>query len=384
MDLKKLFNMAGVKKEHLQDPEVSHRIFSVLEKAGGMEAVRKQTRRMTSVEKPSTYTRLRSLSSSSLVPTKRQNCLEQDSPHAAKIAAILAHGSSPLCYPPTLSKVPPPMETPPPSSHFPSMRPLPPYLEELSQSFSPADNLSVSHQSKKGSFPPQSLSAKNPMKMPAPLLPVAKSLPSETFGPLPQPVPDYSCADSTTNVVSSSPQSLSFSGSSDKINCIPAYLISSIPCIEPPIKFGDVPSSPPLPLFDKPNSEMITSYDLKECLLNTELVSSAIPPPPPPPLPLSNGSELPFISEVKKNSNPASKVPENMVSSNEPEQQINPAMYLDQIKQGVQLKSVTKTVKVENAECSNLVTALMDVLKRRHKAIQSSDEEDAEEEEWED
>lgn len=51
MDLKRLFKMAGVKKEHLQDPEVSKKIFSVLEKAGGMEAMRKQTRRMSMYQK---------------------------------------------------------------------------------------------------------------------------------------------------------------------------------------------------------------------------------------------------------------------------------------------------------------------------------------------
>lgn len=390
MDLKRLFKMAGVKKEHLQDPEVSNKIFSVLEKAGGLESVRKQTRRMTSVERPGTRTRLRSLSSSSLTPLKRQNCLEQDSPHVAKIAAILERGPT-LGYLPSLSKQPPPLETPPPSSHLPSMRPLPPmppYLDELSQSFSPTVNLPARHCSKKGSLP-----TKNSMKMPPPSLPVGKYIPAETGRHAsPQTIPDHPCPDSKMNMVSSLPSLPNFDISTNTTNCIPAHFPPSIPCVEPPIKLGDVPSPPPLSLSANVNLETLTPCNPEDCSLSTDLVSAAIPPPPPLlefgktslENPLSNGSELQFISPAKKSTIAASKTQEVLASSKEPEQQTNPAIYLDQIKQGVQLKSVAQTVKAENTNCSYIVQALMDVIKRRHKAIQSSDEDEVEEDCWED
>ncbi|XP_056380029.1 actin nucleation-promoting factor WASL-like isoform X2 [Hyla sarda] len=377
MDLKRLFNMAGVKEEHLQDREAANRIFSVLEKAGSMEAVRKQTRRMTSVEKPSTRTRLRSLSSSSLTPSKRQHGLEQDSPHVAKIAAILARGSH-LYHPPSVSKVPP-LTQPLPTCHFPSMRPpppMPPYLNELSQSFSPAADLPAGHRSKKEYLPLNLLSTKSSMKPPPTLLLVAKAVTSETDSlPLPPSIPDHSCPDSKINMVSS-PPSLPHSDSSSNITkCVPAHYPSSIPSIEPTIKLGDVPSPPPFPQAD--NSGTITSCYFNECLTKC----AAIPlPPSPPPLNFNKQSE-----DLPSNRSECSLIPHNTVASTkEPEHQTNPAMFLDQIKQGIQLKSVTQTVKVENTECSHIVTALMDVMKKRHKALHSSDEEEVEDDNWED
>ncbi|CAN2391088.1 hypothetical protein PRIEUP_LOCUS1127 [Pristimantis euphronides] len=392
MDLKKLFNMAGVKEEHLEDHETSHRIFSVLEKAGSMGAVRKQTRRMTSVERSNTCTRLRSTSSSSLAPSKRPSCIDRDSPHAAKISAILARGS-PFCYLPPLSEVPSPTEPCPPLHHVPSRRPhppIPPYLTELSQSFSPAVNPSMGHRSKKRSNPLQPLPAKNVVTMPPPLLLDAQGVVSET-GNLPLPsIPEHSCPDSATTMVSPPPSLSHIDNSSDTNHCVPAHFSLSNPCTEPPIKLGDVQSTE---LFTKHNLETITLCNPKECLLNTDPVSSAVPPPPPPPPntfinqspenPLFHGSRLPFISQVQKSNNSASKTHKIVSSNKELEQQTNPAMFLDQIKQGVQLKSVNQTVKVENAESPNIVTALMDVLKRRHKAIHYSDDE-VEDDDWED
>lgn len=298
-----------------------------------------------SAERPSARTRLRSLSSSSLIPSKRPSCLERDSPHVAKIAAILERGS-PLVYLPSLKKVPPPMETPPPFSHFPSMRPLPPmppYLDELSQSFSPSGNLPARHRSKKAERDP-----KKSKKMPPPLLPVGEDIPSETGSlAFPQSILDLPCPDSKVDMISPSQALLHFDSSTNATNCIPAHFPPSIPCIEPLIKLGDIPS--PLPLVDKFNLEMITPCKLEECSLNTDLLSVAIPAPPPllefekqsPENPLSNGSEIPLISQAKKTTNPASKTQEVVDSSEEPEQPTNPVMYLDQIKQGVQLKSVS-------------------------------------------
>ncbi|XP_073405710.1 uncharacterized protein [Dendrobates tinctorius] len=377
LDLDKLFTMAGVKEEHLEDQELSQRIFSVLEKAGSLENVRKQTRRMTTVERPSTRARLRSLSSSSITPSKRQNGLQQDSPHAAK---MLAHGT-PLCYRPSLSKVPPPMGTPEPFSHFHSIRslpPMPPYLEELSQSFSPAAIFPLRPHSKKAAFPPQPVFTKNSTKMP-PLLPVAKGVALETnLSP-----PSHHCHNS--NMVTPPSSLPHFASSLDKIKCIADTFPPSIPFVEPPIKLGDVPSPPPLPQLDNQNFQTIPP-----CMCQESLISVNIPPPPTPPFaikqssqnPLCHRSECSVVSQIKETNNPVS-VQDAKASIKEPEQQNNP-MFLDQIKQGVQLKSVTQPSKVENADCLNIVTALMDVIKRRHKAIHSSDEDEVEDDEWED
>ncbi|XP_069592988.1 actin nucleation-promoting factor WASL-like [Ranitomeya imitator] len=364
--------MAGVKEEHLEDQELSRKIFSVLEKAGSLENVRKQTRRMTTVDRPSTRARLRSLSSSSITPSKRQNGLQQDSPHAAK---MLAHGS-PLCYLPSLSKVPPPMGTPPPFSHFQSIRslpPMPPYLNELSQSFSPAANFPLRPLSKKSASPPQPGFTKNSKEMPPPLLPVAKCVTSETSLLSP---PGHHCRNSNAF---SPPSSLPhFVGSLDKINCIADTFPPSIPLMEPLIKLGDVPS--PLPQLDNQNSQTIPP-----CIFQESLIPVNIPPPPTPPFSIKQSSQNPLcsiISQIKETNNPVS-VQDTKASIKEPEQQNNP-LFLDQIKQGVQLKSVTQPSKVENAESLNIVTALMDVIKRRHKAIHSSDEDEVEDDEWED
>ncbi|XP_071983813.1 uncharacterized protein [Engystomops pustulosus] len=384
-DLQKLFNMAGVKEEHLQDQEVSRRIFSVLEKSGGMEAVRKQTRRMTSVERPNARSRLRSLSASNLAPSKRQSCVQPDSPHAAK---MLARGS-PLCYLPSLRNEPQPMEVPPRFSHIPTMRPIPPITpyDEMSQNVSPAANLSVHNHSKTGHLSAQHLSTKNSMKLPAlPVLPDAKETPSET-GSLPS-ILNHPCTNTAFNLISL-PQSTSVVDNPEITHSKPAHLPSSIPCNEPLIKYGDVPSPTDIPLVAKCNSDNITPCHPKECL-KPEPVFAAIPqPPPPPPLlkhclekPLANESKL-LISQDQKTGNPTSKIQGTVASNKEPEQQANPAMFLDQIKQGVQLKSVATTSKVEITECSNLVSALMDVIKRRHKAIHSSDEDEMEDD-WED
>ncbi|XP_066450664.1 actin nucleation-promoting factor WASL-like [Eleutherodactylus coqui] len=394
MELKTLFNVAGVKEEHLQNQEEPHRIFSVLQKTGGMAAVRKQTRRMTSVDRSSMRTRLRNVSSSSIASSKRPSCLDRDFPHAAKISTILERGS-PL-HLPSLSKVPPPMETPPPPfSLFPSMRPLPhkpPYLAELSQSFSPSGNSSVGRYSRKRSIPSQPLPAENIGKTPSPLLPVAQGVGSKINSPpLPPSILGHSCPPSTINVVSLPPSLLPYiDGSSDTTSCVPTNFPSSIPCTQPPIE-QDVESPP---LYAKFNSKAIALCNPKECSRNTDPTSAAIPPPPPPPPvtfkkqspenPLFNRSELLFASQIKETNNSAFKLHEDFASSKELEQQTNPAIFLDQIKQGVQLKCVTQTVKSENSECVNITTALMDVIKRRHKAIQSSDEDEAEEEDWED
>ncbi|KAM4021756.1 uncharacterized protein ACNLHF_027070 [Anomaloglossus baeobatrachus] len=380
LDLDMLFFDTCHGKHDFEDQELSQKIFSVLGKAGSLENVRKQTRRMTSVDRPSARTRLRSLSSSSITPSKRQIGVQQDSPHAAK---ILAHGS-PLCYFSSLSKVPPPMEAPPLFSHFESNRslpPIPPYLDELSQSFSPA-NFPLRSHSKKASSPPQSLFTKNSMKMPPPLPPVTKGVSSGTG----LPPPDYPCPDS--NLVST-PSLPHFIRSLDKINSMPDIFPPSIPCLEPPIKLGDVLSPLPLAPFSNTNSQTIPCV-LKECLPITGPISVTIPPPPTLPFaiklfsetPLYNGSERSLVSSVNENSHPVS-AQDTVASIKEPEQQNNP-MFLDQIKQGVQLKSVTQPAKVEAGDCLSIVTALMDVIKRRHKAIHSSDEDEVEDDEWDD
>ncbi|XP_075040201.1 uncharacterized protein LOC142100153 [Mixophyes fleayi] len=385
VDVKTLFHLAGVKEEHLRDQELSRMLFDVIEKEGGMEALRRQTRRMTSVERHSPRTRLRSLSSSSLTPSKRQYFSVKSSPHKA-----IRAGDSPVVYFPALSKTPSPFPTPPPFKA--PLPPIPPYLGELSQTFSSGSKPHVRPRSKKVPPSPQSLLSRTSMKVSPPPLPMSKPSSSETASyPLPS-IPNHDTKVSEIAAVPPPPPPLpTFTKKtpSDTFNTIPAPFPSSIPNNEPPTKLGDVPPAPPpLPQFAKYlNSAGIPPSLSSEYLPNTNLLSVAVPPLPfkkpfssskmasllSSETPLFNGSEPPSISEAKEITfNPACRSWGAVASNKDLDQQKNPTLFLDQIKQGMQLKSVTQAVKVESAECSNIVAALMDVIQRRNKAIHSS------------
>ncbi|KAM8930655.1 uncharacterized protein RCH25_006566 [Pelodytes ibericus] len=323
-DLKKLFNLAGITDDHLRDRQMSRRIFEVIEKRGGIEAVRKETLRLTSVERTRSH-RLRSLSSSNLTPSKRQSFSVVPSPCPAKIPA--------LTYLPSLSMVPPPPPTPPPLSHFPTMSPLPP--------------------------PPQYSGALSTPE----LAPVHK--PSAGYPPIPPRPKSIKCG-----------------------SVLPAPLPSDQ---KAEIDVALPPPPPPLPVakdlsLEKPNPTQ-----------RMDSTTGCVPPPPPLPSMGTSGHKPPSMSLVCNGAEPPPVSPFKRIAQNtcirkgglrlsnkESARHNDPSLFLDQIKRGVQLKNVDQSSKTEPAQCSSIVTALMDVIKKRHKAIHSSDEDGEVEDEWED
>lgn len=302
-DLKRLFNLAGITKDHLRDKQMSRRIFEVIEENGGIEAV-KETLRMTTVDRPCTRSRLRSWSSSCLTPSKKLNCAILQSPKASKITATVAS----------------------PAYSLPSLRASP----------------------LQSNFPKHSLQHSGLSQS----LHLVKERKRSTGNPPLPPKPNLKKCSQTMVP----PQPCSLIVPSGKI-------LQSVPlAVE---KYCD------------------KSKDAQKTASTTDV------PPPPPPLP-------PFmkISENKQSS--TSTKPPHMpqfqrlsqhvctyktVSNIEPLCQNDPHLFLDQIKQGVQLKSVVQSSKSGSVHCSSMVDALMVVLQKRHKAIQSSDDES---DEWED
>ncbi|KAM4652608.1 uncharacterized protein O3C94_014875 [Discoglossus pictus] len=305
-DLKNLFSQAGIREEHLKDRELSRKIYNVIEKSGGMEAVQMEARRMTLVEKTnSPHYRPRSMSFSNVTPCKRPSSTPEISPHAAKIVANLSMSLSSGILSP-IGSVPPPPATPPPFSDFPSMEPLPPPPPVPPR------------RGKKA--PVQGSTLSNQDSLPSPPSPVQSS----QMEPLNNPPMD--CPSDLGNTAAPPPP--------------------------PP------PPPPPLPAFLKK-----TSGDVP-----------APPPPPPPPV-----SVPPPISQFKKVAQSV-KPKKRETKIDEGDQMNDPSFFLTQIKQGVQLKSVAPVTRTDSTQGSTIVNALMDVIQKRHHAIQSSDEDDAEHE----
>ncbi|KAM5148050.1 uncharacterized protein ACMZJ9_011699 [Mantella aurantiaca] len=390
VDMKALINLAGLQEEHLD--EKSHRIFDVLKKEGAMEHVQKmKTRRMTTVEKPNARTRLRSLSSSSITPFKRRMSPTEQSPHATKTATALPD-QTPFNYAPSIS----PYYSAKSSSHFPSMKappPMPPYLKELSQTFS--CNPSVHTQSKDvlvlpphpqfqygrhskniACHPSSSINKENPSAM-ATSIPTsnANNHPAENGSLLhpKHPLPQFE-KDLTT----------------------PLFPISKN---EYSVKKYE--AVPPLPASTSPAkgvySETVISSSLcSEPLMSTEFACGTVPPAPSLPFKLQLGNrtrqssdELVLCKALDSSMNAQvddlnndSASEELVISSKIPGQQNEPTLFLDQIRQGVQLKSISQNPKAESLECSSIVSALREVIQRRHTALHSSD--DDEDEDWED
>ncbi|XP_063797607.1 actin nucleation-promoting factor WASL-like [Pseudophryne corroboree] len=364
--------LSGV-EERLRDQELSCRIFEVIEKEGSMEALRRQTRRMTSVERPNIRTRLRSLSSSSLTPSKRQNCHVASTPNAATIS-----DGSPSVYLTPLSKMSPPLPTPPSIAHLRSKK-IPPHPL------------------------PQSCIGKTSLKASLPSLPMA-NLTSETSSysrPTSLPTQNPVVCQVAPVPPPPLPQRIKKTSTEVAIPISPAFP-SSVPNSEPLMKFGDVLVPPPLPPFSKLlHSGTIVPKPLSsESLPVTDSINGTVSPSlafmklssssnfglrSSSETALVNGLEPPCFSDSKTiTCSTASKRWAAVASNKDFDLQKNSTLFLEQIKQGMQLKSVSQTVKVETAECSNIVSALMDVIQRRNKAIHSSDEDNTDDDEWED
>ncbi|OCT85579.1 hypothetical protein XELAEV_18023748mg, partial [Xenopus laevis] len=333
-DLKRLFSLAGIKEEHLKDREMSRKIFAVIEKKGGMEAVRKETLRMAQNDMPEPRFRWRSLSSTNLTPSKRQNSFPVASPHAAKIP-ITTLPSSPFSYISSLRRVPTALPSSPP---FPSLNliPSPPtLLDDFSSVPPPAQSNKFS--------PPRSIKTK-------------PSLTDSSIRPAipPRPPTLPSTKDSTLVPLSLPPLPMSVYKSSSELSflCQPQ---SQASCQHTNMQHGSVPLPPPPPplppLLKKPSPETVCptfpSYPAKDlhksplkCRMQTEKIHWEMP-------------------------------------------QREPSLFLEQIRQGVQLKSISQPSKMESSQNCTIVSALMAVIQKRHKALHGSDDE-TDEDDWED
>ncbi|XP_075431173.1 uncharacterized protein LOC142468451 [Ascaphus truei] len=412
-DLKRLFNLAGIREEHLRDRDTSRKIFEVIEKKGGMAAVRNEARRMTAVERPSSRYRLRSLSSSQLTPSKRQSSVP--SPHTAKMPTTLPLGS-PFSYLPSISKVPPPMPTPPPLSYLPSMRPLPP--PPCLGNYSPSSVLTPPSANRVPPIPPRSknklpvvfvppcpthrpplppliqrsplgplplpTSIQNSALGPLPLLPLPTPIQNSALGPLPLPT---SIQNSALGPLPPLPLPTSIQNSALGPLPLPTSIQNSalgpLPPLPPPMP--SFPSSASAPLPGDPTNGMVPPPPPLLSFNKHHSESKVSSLPPPLTGPFSDGAVPAPASAFKRVAQSKEIKREGTQHSNRGD---DPPVFLEQIKQGVQLKSVAVAAKVGPPHCSStheIVTALMDVIQKRHRAIHSSGEEDGDNaDEWED
>lgn len=295
--------------------------------------------------------RLRSLSSSGIAPTKRRKSpTGQSPPYVAKITTALPDHSS-FNYIQSLSKVPPSYSAPSPS-HIPSMkRPpsRPPYLKELSQTFS--CNRSIHPQSKEVPVPsphPQSYGG-NSENIKSHSTSSNKTSPSMAiYGT--DPFNPGNSANETKGLLQPQHSLLQWERKSNA-----SLSLSSDE--SPVIKYGDV--SPLLPARPSSPKDIITEINppplpCSEPLLCTEQAHGTVPPAPCLPFKLQCGSNQTLLSTkkhlwksldpslesqpVQNNKDTASK---ELVSSNKFHGQPNEqSLFLDQIRKGVQLKTV--------------------------------------------
>ncbi|XP_077307123.1 uncharacterized protein LOC143926987 [Lithobates pipiens] len=388
VDMKALISLAGVQEEHL-DKGSSHTIFTILKKEGTMDHAQKMPGRMTSVEKPNTRTRFRSLSSSSITPSKKRKSPNKLFPHATKNATALPD-HTPFNYVQSLRKVPP-SSSAQSSNHFSSVRlppATPPYLKELSQTFScipsvhpPAKDIPV--------LPPHpqfiyGINSKNLAPHPISLINKTTAMASYSLPP-------------NLNTATEGEPLLHCQHSFPQFERDFTASLSHIASNESFVKYEDIPPLPDPPVFAKSvNSETVITPPLSSETLSAEISHGTVLSAPSIPFKLqfdnnqtlqSSKQQLckrldPPLNPQAENLNNDSASEELVVTSKYLGQQNEQTFFLDQIKQGVQLKSVGQNLKVES-ECSSIVGALRAVIQRRHKAIHSSDEDDVEEE-WED
>ncbi|XP_068110897.1 uncharacterized protein [Hyperolius riggenbachi] len=483
--LNRLLNTAGVSEPHLMEKGFSPKFPSTAEKERIMEAVQKMARRKTTVEKPSARSRLRSLSSSSLIPSKRLNGPVEPSPQMVKASATIPEVSPFNRLPPLRKLPPPPHHTPPHFLHLPSRPPppVPPYLGELAQNFTPGNNSALRTRMSKNvpafASPPKSIPRRNTKgvlklatpaeedcfltppsvlnippgsgSFPFPWLiedsPYLSSLPSnETsglkYGGVPKVPPNTPCvesfnADETltpylldtpnpepeygTLLLNEEPEygTVNLNAELDygtvllneepeygtvNLNAEPDY--GTVPLNAEP-EYGTVnlnaePDYGTVPLNAEPEYETIPlnaepkygalslsiEPEYRALPVNLEPNYWTVPPAPPLPFRLQSSSgKLDPLSSNKHLLSTSSQPPldirfrtifssdrqDVMVPSKACNPQNESTRLLDQIRQGVQLKSIGQTVKVGSPECCHIVRALRDVIQKRHKAIHASD-----------
>eukprot|EP00079_Xenopus_tropicalis_P024358 XP_012816954.1 PREDICTED: neural Wiskott-Aldrich syndrome protein-like isoform X3 [Xenopus tropicalis] len=322
-DLKKLFKLAGIKEEHLKDQEMSRKIFAVIEKKGGMEAVRKETLRMAQREMPDSRYKYRSRSSTNQTPPKRQNSFPVTSHHAAKIP-VTTLPSSPFSYIASLHRMP--SAQPSPLGDFPSLSPIPSpplLLGDFSPVPTPAQNKISPQTSIEIKTSLTDVSARPAIPPRPPTLLSAKDSPL-----IPLPLPSL-------------PASVHKSSSELSFPCQPQ---SPASCQHNDIQHASVPPPPPpIPPFLKKESPEKACLVLPSC-----------------PVEELHNSPLKCMMQTEKEIHRGK------------EKLRDPSLFLEQIRQGVQLKSISRPSKIESSQNSTIVSALMDVIQKRHKALHGS------------
>ncbi|XP_075795867.1 uncharacterized protein LOC142831022 [Pelodiscus sinensis] len=97
-DLKKLFDQAGVTEDHLKNKRTSEKIFKMIERKGGIEAIRKEALRATSSRSSSAL--LHSTSSSTISPSIELTSSSSQRADGLKSIQLASPSTSNALYPP--------------------------------------------------------------------------------------------------------------------------------------------------------------------------------------------------------------------------------------------------------------------------------------------
>ncbi|KAK3566353.1 hypothetical protein QTP86_032329 [Hemibagrus guttatus] len=389
-DLMKLLSRAGISEADMRDSETSQLIYDVIERSGGMEAVKMELNRNERPLPPPPGVRRTSLppvpSASSLAPSQAR--LGPLPPPPGGTTSTGTRSASVRSLPPTPSgghtgTLPPPpvaqggrrgpsarsgplppvpgghsgsLPPPPvdrgvpPSSNFPHGGPLPPLPKRGSGPAPPPPG--------QRSAPPRPASRNESAPMPsghsAGSFP---PLPGRRTGSLPQPPNDECYLLPPPTLPEDFPEEFS--------DMTPQYNEDLPP---PPLPFQ---SFPPPPVDDTPTSNMVP--------YRPSAISSGGGPPPPPPPPPPPAAPAPNLGGGPPPPKPSSGGGGR-------------GALLDQIRIGTKLKTVTATpdpppsAAVDSGD--GIVGALMMVMQKRSKVIHSSDEgdefddDDDEDDEW--
>ncbi|KAJ1110399.1 hypothetical protein NDU88_007751 [Pleurodeles waltl] len=359
-DTQILFSRAGIGEEHLKDRRTSKRIFEILERKGGMEAVRQEALSLALSDES------RSINSSELSAADNSG----DAMSASVLPTLqLTHCSS-------INSLPPPQSLPSfdnaevASDHIPP----PPALE-----------CCTSYSARFSTDPPCNRDVMDSVQIQPP--PLSNSLgclavDSVPMIPPPPPPPPLPFVKNQTSVGSLTlPHPPPFS------NC---------PLVEPPN---------PLPLAPAEQN----AFSVDKCLHSTHHCSICLSPPSSPPyipsFPVDSSTRFPSPLDDLQSDNPRlfprplnptqaerSGCPKEK-SETASEKQMDQPGLLEQIRRGMVLKAVHVDVKVTGVkdtssrpptENNGIVSALMDVIQKRHLACQISYDELESDEGWDD
>ncbi|XP_027022848.2 wiskott-Aldrich syndrome protein [Tachysurus fulvidraco] len=398
-DLVKLLSRAGISEADMQDSETSQLIYDVIERSGGMEAIKKELTQQERPPPPPPGVRRTSLppvpSGYSSAPVSSQGRVGPLPPPPGGTPSTGSRSSSVRALPPTPSgghtepRPPPPvaqggrrgpLPLPPGSQVAPSARsgPLPPVPGGHSGPLPPSrgDRGVIPPSSslpQSGSLPPLPKRGSGPSppgQRSGPQLPVSREaprppgnsagsfppLPGRRTGSLPQPPNDECYLLPPPTLPEDFPEECAD---------IPPQYDEDLP--PPPLSFE---SFPPPPIDDTPTSHMAPYPQ--------PAISSIGGPPPPPPPPPPPAAPAPNLG-----SGPPPPKASSMGGGR--------GALLDQIRIGAKLKTVTASSDpppsaVDTEE--GIVGALMMVMQKRSKVIHSSDEgdefddEDDDDDEW--